>query len=116
MAVALCCCGGSVFSQTLAQAKKWFADGEFEKAKPVFARLVKQAPSNAGYNFWYGACCYETGELHKSLPYLEKSAKRKYIDGYLYVSKAYCDLYRFDEAIDNLEEHIYCCHNGLVSY
>lgn len=107
MAVALCCCGGSVFSQTLAQAKKWFADGEFEKAKPVFARLVKQAPSNAGYNFWYGACCYETGELHKSLPYLEKSAKRKYIDGYLYVSKAYCDLYRFDEAIGNLEEHIY---------
>ena len=104
--LALCCCGGA-FSQTLTQAKKWFADGEFEKAKPVFERLVKQAPSNAGYNYWYGACCYETGELDKSVPYLEKSAARKYIDGYLYLSKAYYDLYRFDEAIENLEEHIY---------
>lgn len=104
--LALCCCGGA-FSQTLNQAKQWFNAGEFEKAKPVFERLVRQAPSNASYNYWYGACCYETGELQKSVPYLEKSAERKYIDGYLYLSRAYYDLYRFDEAIENLEEHIY---------
>lgn len=106
MLFALCCWGG-VSAQTLNQARKWFTDGEFEKAKPVFGRLVKQAPSNANYNFWYGACCYETGEVKKSLPYLEKSAERKVINGYLYLSKAYYDLYRFDEAIENLEEHIY---------
>ena len=107
MLILALCCGGGVFAQTLAQAKKWFAEGEFGKAKPVFERLVRQAPSNASYNFWYGACCYETGELQKSVPYLEKSAERKYIDGYLYLSKACYDLYRFDEAIENLEEHIY---------
>lgn len=101
------CCAGGTSAQTLSQAQKWFTNKEFDKAKPVFKRLVKQSPSNANYNFWYGACCYETGELQESLPYLEKSAERKVINGYLYLSKAYFDLYRFDEAIENLEEHIY---------
>ena len=104
--LALCCSGGA-FSQSLNQAKKWFNEGNFVEAKPVFQRLVKQAPSNTNYNYWYGACCYETGELTASIPYLEKAAARKMINGYLYLSKAYYDLYRFDEAVENLEEHIY---------
>ena len=41
-------------------------NGEFEQAKPAFQKLVKQAPSNANYNYWYGACCYETGEKKRS--------------------------------------------------
>ena len=49
-------------AQSLAQAKQLFLNGEFEQAKPAFQKLVKQAPSNANYNYWYGACCYETGE------------------------------------------------------
>ena len=97
---------GGLSAQTLSEAQKMFTDGEFAKAKPVFKRLVKQAPSNANYNFWYGACCYETGELKESIPYLEKSAERKVINAYLYLGKAYFDSYRFDEAVDNLEEHI----------
>lgn len=101
------CFTGNAFSQTLSQAQKWFTEGKFAEAKPVFEKLVRQAPSNANYNFWYGACCYETGELSKAVPYLEKSAERKVINGFLYLSKAYYDLYRFDEAIQNLEDHIY---------
>ena len=104
--LALCCAGGA-FSQSLNQARLWFTDGKFAEAKPVFKRLVKQSPSNTNYNFWYGACCYETGELMEAVPYLEKAAARKVINGYLYLSRAYYDLYRFDEAIENLEEHIY---------
>ena len=104
--LALCCTGG-VYSQSLAQARKWFTEGKFAEAKPVFKNLVKRAPSNTNYNYWYGACCYETGEVEESIPYLEKAAKRKVINGYLYLSKAYYDVYRFDEAIENLEEHIY---------
>lgn len=105
-ALALCCAGGA-FSQSLGQARKWFTEGNFVEAKPIFKRLVKQSPANTNYNFWYGACCYETGELMTAVPYLEKAAKRKVINGFLYLSKAYYDLYRFDEAIENLEEHIY---------
>ena len=97
---------GGLSAQTLSEAQKMFLNGEFAQAKPVFQRLVKQSPSNANYNFWYGACCYETGELQESIPYLEKSAARKVINAYLYLGKAYYDTYRFDEAVDNLEEHI----------
>ncbi len=43
----------------------------------------------------------------EGLPYLEKSAARKVINAYLYVSKAYYDMYRYDDAIENLEQHIY---------
>ena len=81
------CFTGNAFSQTLSQAQKWFTEGKFAEAKPVFEKLVRQAPSNANYNFWYGACCYETGELSKAVPYLEKSAERKVINGFLYLSK-----------------------------
>ncbi|EJW91163.1 hypothetical protein, secreted [gut metagenome] len=106
--IALCaaCAGTPLWGQNLNQAKELFQAGEFEKAKPAFQRLVRQAPSNAGYNFWYGACCYETGEKEKALPYLEKSAARRYIDAYRYVGKLYADLYRFDEAVENYETHL----------
>ena len=93
-------------AQTLEQAKTMFNEGNFEECKPVFEKLVKQAPSNASYNFWYGACCYETGEYEQSKTYLEKAAKRQYINAYLYLGKLYYTLYRFEEAVDNVEEHI----------
>lgn len=100
------CMAGTAGAQTLTQAKNFFEQGEFEKAKPVFERLVKQSPSNASYNFWYGACCYETGESEKAYTYLTKSAKRRYIDAYLYLGKWCYDAYRFDEAEENLNEYI----------
>ena len=83
-----------------------FLNGEFEQAKPALQKLVKQAPSNANYNYWYGACCYETGEKKEAQPYLEKSAARKVIDAYRYLGKLYYDIYRFDDAVDNYEQHI----------
>lgn len=100
------CMAETAGAQTLTQAKNFFEQGEFEKAKPVFERLVKQSPSNASYNFWYGACCYETGENEKAYTYLSKSAKRRYIDAYLYLGKWCYDAYRFDEAEENLNEYI----------
>lgn len=99
-------CGAGACAQTLNQAKQWFTEGKFAEAKPVFEKLVKQAPSNANYNFWYGACCFETGEPGKAQPYLEKSAARKVINAYLYLGKLYYTQYRFDDAVENLEEHI----------
>ena len=96
----------SMMAQNLEQAKKLFLEGEFEKAKPVFQSLVKKAPSNANYNYWYGACCYETGEKVEAQPYLEKSAARKVIDAFKYLGKLYYDMYRFEDAVDNYEQHI----------
>lgn len=93
-------------AQNAKQATQLFDTGQFEKAKPAFKRLLRTAPNNAGYNFYYGACCYETGQLKEALPYLKKSAQRKYINAYRYLGKLYADMYLFDEAIENYETHI----------
>ena len=93
-------------AQNLTQSKKLFENGEFDKATTAFAKFVKSSPSNAEYNYYYGASLFETGELNKSVPYLEKSAKRKYIGAYRYLGKVYAELYRFDEAVENYETHI----------
>ena len=45
-------------------------------------------------------------EKKKAQPYLEKSAARKVIDAYRYLGKLYYDIYRFDDAVDNYEQHI----------
>ena len=42
----------------------------------------------------------------RAQPYLEKSAARKVIDAYRYLGKLYYDIYRFDDAVDNYEQHI----------
>ena len=100
------CCVSTLSAQTLTQAKKMFDNGEYEKAKTAFAKFNRQSPNNAEYNYYYGASLYETGELNKALSHLEKSAKRNYIGAFRYLGKAYADLYRYDEAVENYETHI----------
>ena len=99
-------CLGNLSAQTLSQAKKLFENGEYEKAKTAFSKFIRQSPNNAEYNYYYGAILYETGELDKAVPHLEKSAKKNYIGAFRYLGKAYADLYRFDEAVENYETHI----------
>lgn len=96
----------SLSAQTARQAEKLFNDEEYEKAETAYRKLVKSAPSNAGYNYFLGASLYELNKKEEALPYLEKSAKRKYINAYRYLGKLLADMYRYDEAIDNYETHI----------
>lgn len=100
------CFTSMVVAQNLNQAKNLFDKGEFEKAKTALSKLIKRSPNHAETNYYYGASLYETGELEKSLPYLEKSAKRNYIGAFRYLGKAYADMFRFEEAIENYETHI----------
>lgn len=99
-------CMHGIQAQNLRQAEKDFDAGNFEKALQTFKVLVKKSPSNPSYNYYYGACCYETGNVVEAIPYLEKSAKRNYINAFRYLGKAYYDQYRFDEAVDCYEQHI----------
>ena len=95
-----------VSAQTLEQARTLLPKVSTNKTKPSFKKYTKSQPSNGNYNYWYGACCYETGEKKEAQPYLEKSAARKVIDAYRYLGKLYYDIYRFDDAVDNYEQHI----------
>lgn len=102
----VCCLGGTLCAQTLTQAKQLFNAGKYEEAKPAFRKLVKQNPNNANYNYWYGACCYETGAKAESESYLKKASSRKVINAFRYLAELQADQYRFDEATENMEEYI----------
>lgn len=94
------------FAQSLDQAKKLFNEERFGEAKPVFAKLVNQTPTNASYNLWYGVCCYETGDFAAAEKYLLVASKRKMPESYHYLAKLYTTSYRFTEAIDQWGSYI----------
>ena len=98
--------GLSSQAQTLAQAKEWYEKGEYEKARPVFQKLVKSQPANGNYNLWYGVSCLKTGQAEEGLKYLQAAVKRRVPSGQLYLAQAYNELYRFEEAIENYESYI----------
>ena len=64
-------------AQTLQQGRNYFLQGDYEKAKPIMLKYLKQKPDDASRNYWYGICCMETGEKDKAIPYLEKAAAKK---------------------------------------
>ncbi len=97
---------GSISAQNIEQAKQLFLKGEYSEAKPLFQSLLKKAPSNANYNYWFGACEYETGNPEKAIPYLKKGAARKVTNAYKYLGLAYYDLYQFEEAQTSYEDYI----------
>ena len=86
------------YAQSLDRAKTLYNEGNFEGAKPVFEKLVRQSPNNSSYNQWYGVCCYETGDYANAEKYLLVANKRKVLESYRYLAILYTDLYRFDEA------------------
>ena len=101
-----CLLFNAVSAQTLDQARVLFVKGQYEKAKPVFERYVKSQPNNANYSYWYGVCCLKTGEVNKSIRYLEFAAKKKIQNGTLYLGQAYDRAYRFEEAAGAFGEYI----------
>lgn len=98
--------GTAASAQTLAQAKEWYGEGDYEKAKPVFARFVKSYPNNGNYNLWYGVCCLKTGDASGAVSPLEKAVKRRTPSGQLYLGQAYNQLYRYEEAVKTFEAYI----------
>lgn len=95
----------AIKAQSQEKAKKLFGEGLYAEAKPIFKNLVKKNPRNGSLNYWYGACCYETGEIADCLPYLEYAAERKVREAYRYMALAYDANYRFAEAEESWESY-----------
>ena len=87
------------YGQSQAQAKKWFTDGDYAKAKPAFAKLIKSNPKNGSLNYWYGVCLNETGEHEKALPYLRQAIERDVENAYRYIGDYYMQDGDYDLAI-----------------
>lgn len=94
------------FGQSQTQAKKWFADGEYAKAKPAFAKLIKSNPKNGSLNYWYGVCLNETGEHAKALPYLKQAVERDVENAYRYIGDYYLQDGEYEMAIENYEIYL----------
>ncbi len=93
-------------TQNLAEAKALYEKGAYAEAKPAFKRLVKAQPANGNYCLWYGVCCMETGEPQEGLKYLQTAVKRRTPSGQYQLARCYDFLYRYDEAITEMEAYI----------
>ena len=95
-----------VSSQTLQQGRTYFSQGDYEKAKPIMLKYLKQKPDDASRNYWYGVCCMETGEKETAIPYLEKAAAKKIFKAYQVLGEYYLSKEDYQPAITNFEEFV----------
>lgn len=95
-----------VFGQSQSQARKWFAAGEYAKAKPVFAKLVKSNPKSGSLNYWYGVCLNETGEHGKALPYLKKAVSSDVENAFRYIGDYYLADGLYEEALEHYDSYL----------
>ncbi|MBR4312734.1 MAG: tetratricopeptide repeat protein [Bacteroidaceae bacterium] len=100
------CMSCLAWGQNQTQARKWFAEGEYAKAKPVFAKLLKSNPKSGSLNYWYGVCLNETGEHEKALTYLEKAVDSDVENAYRYIGDYFLADGNFEEAIEHYEEYL----------
>lgn len=102
----LLCFGCTLFAQSQSQAKKWFAAGEYKKAKPVFAKLIKGNPKNGSLNYWYGVCLNETGEHEAALPYLQRAVDREVENAFRYMGDYHLQDGDYEAAIEYYETYL----------
>lgn len=92
----------SLQAQTLQQGRNLFAKGDYEAAKPIMLKYLKQRPSDASRNYWYGVCLLETGYPDDAIGYLNKAIP-KIVRAYRYIGDYYCGKELYAEAIENYE-------------
>ncbi len=97
---------GGLSAQTLEEGQALYNKGNYEKAKPIFAKYIKTNPANGNYNLWYGVCCLKTGETNEAVKYLEAAVKKRVSEGKPYLAEAYNEMYRFNDAVNSYEEYI----------
>ena len=93
-------------AQTLQQGRNYFLQGDYEKAKPIMLKHLKQKPDDASRNYWYGICCMETGEPDNAIPYLEKAAAKKIFKAYRAMGQYYEEREDYQQAITNYESFV----------
>ena len=69
--------------------KSMFDEGRFVEAKPIFKKLLAKNPGNSEYNYWYAACCLETGDSVNVEEMLEFAASRKIVKAHWYLGQWY---------------------------
>ena len=104
------CVTSSVAQSAREKARALFLDGKYAEAKPLFQKLLKGAPRDGSYNYWYAVCCYETNDTVANVEEMLKYAvTRKVNNAHRYLGDMYKRDYRYDEAIASYEEFVDGC-------
>ena len=90
-----------LFAQSRDAMKKMFDEGRFEESKPLFEKLLAKNPKNSEYNYWYAACCLETGDTVDVEEMLEFAASRNITKAYWYLGYWYSLLQDYSLASEN---------------
>lgn len=91
-------------ASTATDAEKYYRAGDWAKAEVLYARLLKQAPSNRIYNHRYGVILYEQNkDLAKAEKHLMRSKNAGISLSAFYLGRVCFLQYKFDEAIVNYE-------------
>ena len=95
----------TAFSQTLDDAKKWYLEGQYADALPVFQSEYQNSPKDASLNQWLGVSLYKTGRLLEAEQYLAYASAKKVIEAYIYLGELKATLYQFEEAEKEFEKY-----------
>ena len=84
--------------QTVDDAKKWYLEGNYTQAKPVFEAEYQTNPNNAPLNQWLGVIAYTEGDYQKAQKFLEFASQKNIPESYLYLGQLYTKMYQFADA------------------
>ena len=84
--------------QTMDDARKWYLEGNYTQAKPVFEAEYQANPNNAPLNQWLGVIAFTEGDYPKAQKYLEFASQKNIPESFLYLGQLYTKLYRFADA------------------
>ena len=85
-------------AQSIDDAKKWYLEGNYSQAKPVFEAEYQTNPNNAALNQWLGVIAFTQGDYAKAKKHLEFASQKNIPESYLYLGELYAKSYRFADA------------------
>jgi len=89
-------------SQLKKEAAKYFEEGNFTEAYPLYSQLLSLYQRDPDYNYHFGACLlYTRADKNKAVDYLEFAVQHPPVDNlaYYYIGRALHLNYRFNEAV-----------------
>ncbi|MDO5665708.1 MAG: tetratricopeptide repeat protein [Bacteroidia bacterium] len=84
--------------QTIDDAKKWYLEGNYTQAKPIFEAEYQVKPNNASLNQWLGVIAFTQGNYREAQKYLEFASQKNISESHLYLGQLYTKMYRFGDA------------------
>lgn len=90
--------------QSLEDAKKWYLEGNYEDAKPVFEDAYTSNPNNAEVNLWLGVIALSENNMQDAEKYLLFASQKRIANAYLYLGEYYAKIYQFEQAEKEFEK------------